>query len=276
MTGPAQGEIAPEVQAEIGRRLAGIEAAEDVRVLLAVESGSRAWGLPSPDSDYDVRFVYARPIDWYLSIEPRHDVIERPIDGDFDIGGWDLRKALQLLIKPNAAMHEWLESPIRYREDADAAARLRVLADDALHRTPAVFHYLHLGEGQWRQFIDGRDRVALKKYFYVLRPALALCWLRRNDGARVPMNIAELRAGCALPADTDAVLDDLIARKRRTKELGDGPRIPALDRFVAATFADARADPRPRRRPVEGLVERADEVFRDLVRDGRWGGRPCC
>ncbi len=262
-------QIEPDVRAEIERRLAEIEASENVRVLLAVESGSRAWGFPSPDSDYDVRFVYARPVDWYLSIDRRRDVIERPIDGDLDINGWDLKKALQLLIKPNAVMHEWLESPIKYREEAAATARLRALADETLHRIPATYHYLHLGEGQWRRFIDGRDRVAVKKYFYVLRPALALCWLRQNDDDRVPMNIAELRAGCDLPADVDAFLDDLIERKRSTKELGQGPRIPALDRFVTAAFAAARERAYSPRRPVKGLFEQANQLFRDLVLDQR-------
>ena len=81
--------------------LEAIEAEDNVRILFAIESGSRAWGFPSPDSDYDVRFVYARPLDWYLSLEPGRDVIERPINDDLDIGGWDLQKALKLMLKPN-------------------------------------------------------------------------------------------------------------------------------------------------------------------------------
>jgi len=92
--------ISPEIESVIQSKLTALEAEHDVRVLFAIESGSRAWGFPSPDSDYDVRFVYAHQPDWYLSIEPGRDVIELPIEGDWDINGWDIRKALGLLIKP--------------------------------------------------------------------------------------------------------------------------------------------------------------------------------
>ncbi len=81
--------------------LAEIEAQENVRIVYACESGSRAWGFPSSDSDYDVRFIYLHPLEWYLSIEKRRDVIERPITGVLDVNGWDLRKALQLFRKSN-------------------------------------------------------------------------------------------------------------------------------------------------------------------------------
>ncbi|MEM6906851.1 MAG: nucleotidyltransferase domain-containing protein, partial [Pseudomonadota bacterium] len=101
------------MRAEIMAKLTGIERDFGVRILFAIESGSRAWGFPSPDSDYDVRFVYVHPTDWYLSLTPGRDVIELPIRDDLDIGGWDLRKALNLLLKPNPVMLEWLSSPIR-------------------------------------------------------------------------------------------------------------------------------------------------------------------
>lgn len=80
-----------------------------MRFLIAVESGSRAWGFPSPDSDYDIRFIHIHPRDWYLSLQPGRDVIERPIIDNIDLNGWDLRKALGLLLKSNAVVSEWLE-----------------------------------------------------------------------------------------------------------------------------------------------------------------------
>ena len=226
-------DIAPEILAEIQARLDAIEAAEGVRILFAVESGSRAWGFPSPDSDYDVRFVYVRPRDWYLSIHPGRDVIETPIEGLFDVNGWDLKKALGLLIKPNPVLLEWLDSPIYYRRDDTAVTALKALADRTLHQVPATYHYRHLAESQWRRHIDRRDRVPLKKYFYVLRPVLALRWLRLNPNRRPPMNIQELRAGVGLPADVEAFVDDLLARKLVTKELGDGPRVEGCQRSVS-------------------------------------------
>ena len=109
--------IAPDVLDEIQQRLDLIVAEEDVRLLFAVESGSRAWGFPSPDSDYDVRFVYARHITDYLRLEDRRDVIERPIVDEIDLNGWDIKKALQLMLKSNAVISEWLQSPIVYRAE---------------------------------------------------------------------------------------------------------------------------------------------------------------
>jgi uncharacterized protein len=112
----------------VQRKLDDIERAHDVRVLFAVESGSRAWGFPSPDSDYDIRFVYLHPRDWYLSLVERRDVIEVPVDeDDHDISGWDFRKAMQLLLRSNPPLYEWLVSPIVYREDGAIMAALRVI-----------------------------------------------------------------------------------------------------------------------------------------------------
>lgn len=106
MTAATEDPIAPNVRREIERRLSAIEAEERVRVLMAVESGSRAWGFPSPDSDYDIRFIYVRPRDWYLSLSPGRDVIERPIVDEIDLNGWDIRKAFGLLLKSNAVVSE--------------------------------------------------------------------------------------------------------------------------------------------------------------------------
>lgn len=121
----------------IVKDLARIERQHGVRILLAVESGSRAWGFPSPDSDYDVRFLYVHPADWYLALDPRRDVIEQPISKDLDINGWDLRKALHLLCRSNATLGEWLVSPIVYKEDRAAAQMLRRLSKTAIHRKSA-------------------------------------------------------------------------------------------------------------------------------------------
>ena len=105
------------MEKEILKRIAEVEATENVTIFYACESGSRAWGFPSADSDYDVRFIYLRKPDWYLSIdvEDKRDVIERPINDELDISGWDLRKALKLLWKSNPPLLEWLVSPIVYK-----------------------------------------------------------------------------------------------------------------------------------------------------------------
>ena len=121
--------VEAEARAEIERRLAVIEAEDGVEILFAVESGSRAWGFASPDSDYDARFVYRHPRNWYLSVREARDVIERPILDDYDVNGWDLRKALRLLLKSNPPLYEWLRSPIVYRDHCGFRAALTDLAE---------------------------------------------------------------------------------------------------------------------------------------------------
>ena len=155
----AQLTIDPRVRQRIEAKLAEIEGQGAAKIILAVESGSRAWGFPSADSDYDVRFIYARRLDWYLSMERRRDVIECPIVDDLDVGGWNIRKALHLLLKANSSLVEWLTSPIRYREDEPAANALLDLAQRTEFRQSARFHYLRLGRSQYRGKIAGRDAV---------------------------------------------------------------------------------------------------------------------
>lgn len=99
----------------INEELDKIERKEGVRILHAVESGSRAWGFASPDSDYDVRFVYVRPKEDYLRLDEPKDVIEWQLDEVLDINGWDLKKALRQFAKGNVTLFEWSESPIVYR-----------------------------------------------------------------------------------------------------------------------------------------------------------------
>lgn len=249
---------------EVQRHLDSIEARQKCRILFAVESGSRAWGFPSPDSDYDVRFVYARPVDWYLGIYAGRDVIETPIEDDMDVNGWDLRKALHLVLKSNAVISEWMESPIFYRRDAAALRRLRRFADRALHPRALAYHYLHLARRQTAAKLT-REEVALKRYFYALRPALALRFLRMRAGRRPPMQLQALVAGTDLPSATVRTIDRLVNIKRATREMGSGPRIPVLDRLIAAEIAASA-------KLIAGAPERsasdigaADRLFRSLI-----------
>jgi predicted nucleotidyltransferase len=258
-------DIPADDRAEIETRLQAIERAEDLEILFAVESGSRAWGFPSPDSDYDVRFVYRRNLDSYLAIDSRRDVVELPIDLPFDINGWDLTKALQLLLKANPVLLEWLQSPIRYRWNDETCEKLLALAAKSQHLLPARYHYLRLGQRQWSCFVEDKEEVQLKKYFYVLRPALALRWLRLSPDRLPPMNLAELRSGTELPEDTSLLLDDLIARKAETREMGQGKRMDVLDRLIEEEFAKAEnAQDLPR---APDLTEEANALFREVVLD---------
>ncbi|MFT4252912.1 MAG: nucleotidyltransferase domain-containing protein [Caulobacter sp.] len=251
---------------QIARRLADIAREEGVRVLLAVESGSRAWGFHSPDSDYDVRFVYARPIADYLSLTPPRDVIERPIDDDLDIGGWDVAKALRLVARGNAVVSEWLSSPILYTEDADFRSVFEPIAQAWRDLHGDVAHYHGLARRQWGSFIEGREEVRLKKYFYVIRPAVALQWLRERGDAQPPMSLPRLLDHVRLPPETAEALEDLRRRKQAAGEtVGVGARIPAIDAYVREQMAWA-VGAKPSVAPRDpALWARTEAAFRALV-----------
>lgn len=218
-----------------------VEREHDVRILLAIESGSRAWGFPSPDSDYDCRFLFLRRRDDYLSPWLKRDVIEHPIEDELDVSGWELGKALKLLLKGNAVVVEWLTSPIVYRSDATLREALLALAGASSNRTGVARHYLHLGEKQRRSYFADGKPVRLKKLFYALRPAAALRWLRLHPEAAIaPMHFPTLMAQCDPPAEVAALVANLIARKAQTRELGDAPLPEPIVRFVDDEFALAR------------------------------------
>jgi predicted nucleotidyltransferase len=230
-----------ETVALIDARLDAIRRDNGVSIPLAIESGSRAWGFPSPDSDYDCRFFYIRPIDEYLSPWQRRDVIETPLEGEFDVNGWDLGKAIRLLLKGNATVIEWLTSPITYRGDAQFREEMLALAKAVARRNLVARHYLHLGERQRRAYFADDRAVPQKKIFYALRPASALRWLRYHPAQAVaPMHFPTLMAECDPPAEVAAITKDLMARKAVARELGEEPLPPAISAFIDSEFDLAR------------------------------------
>lgn len=258
--------IPPAIRSHIEATLAAVAAEKGVRILLAVESGSRAWGFGSPDSDYDVRFIYVHPRDWYLTLEERRDVIERPLDAHLvDLGGWDIRKALRLLLKSNPPLYEWLVSPITYLDDGDFRPAARALFERHATRRTLAGHYWSIARGQYHKEIAGDAEARLKKYFYVIRPLLSLLWTVQQQGPP-PMGIGDLLAATALPTDVRAAIDDLLEAKRTTPELGRGARIPAIDTWAEAAIAAYAPDrielPDP---PSTGTRPETDRLFRRLI-----------
>ncbi len=265
MTNP----VSPRMQAHIRALLDEIADEEGATILFAVESGSRAWGFHSPDSDYDVRFVYARPVDWHLSLARKRDVIERPIDGDMDLSGWELGKALRLAMGSNAVIAEWLQSPIVYAEVDGVREALTAFCAGALDRAAISWHYLALLRRQHDRARNEDGGVRLKRYFYALRPALALRWMRLADRAMPPMDMAALVAGADLsPAEAQA-LATLTERKKALTEAGEaGPPDPVLEALITAEVADAEtylADHR-RDQPRAKLWSEADALHRRYTR----------
>ncbi|XBB68706.1 nucleotidyltransferase domain-containing protein [Nocardioides sp. WV_118_6] len=253
----------PTAVAAIDARLAGVAAEHGVRVPWAIESGSRAWGFASPDSDYDCRFLFVRPVSAYLALWPARDVIETPLDAVLDVNGWDLAKAVRLATAGNATVGEWLRSPLVY--DGDPAFRDDLLALVADVADPAAVrrHYAHVARAQWDHAVDG-DEVRLKRVFYAVRPALTLRWLDEHTGVP-PMALDALLAEVGVPAEVGEELAALRDLKARTRELGTAavPRaIAPWVRDVLAGEEDGAAPPDPVRR------ERAEAGFRALLE--RW------
>jgi predicted nucleotidyltransferase len=212
-----------------------VEQMYDVRVLYACESGSRAWGFASRDSDYDVRFLYVHGRQWYLSIDDGRDVIEKPVCDELDVSGWELRKALRLLRKSNPPLLEWLKSPVVYLQDELFARDFRELASACYSPVRCFKHYLHMAFGNAQHYLKG-DQVCLKKYLYVLRPILACRWIERGLG-EPPMLFDELVDGALEEVDIRECIARLLEIKKAGDELNRSPRIEPLHRFIAAEIA---------------------------------------
>ncbi|AFC33328.1 YcgL [Paenibacillus mucilaginosus 3016] len=224
------------IREEIITQLHRIEEEENVRILYACESGSRAWGFPSQDSDYDVRFLYLRPLDWYLSIDEGRDVIERPISDRLDLSGWDLRKALRLFRKSNPPLLEWLQSPMPYLEKYTTAEQIRRISPLTFSPKSCIYHYLNMAKGNFREYLQG-DQVKIKKYFYVLRPLLACSWIEKY-GTMAPMEF-DVLVERLIPADSElyTAVQTLLARKKAGDELDYEPKVGPINAYLEEQIA---------------------------------------
>lgn len=258
--------ISPAARAHADVTLAAVAAEHGVRVLYAAESGSRAWGFGSPDSDYDVRFIYTHECNWYVSLYEHRDVIERPLDQHLvDLAGWDVRKALRLMLRSNPAFYEWLVSPIVYADDGIFRTDAQRLFEEHASPRALAHHYWSIARGQWKTEIDGLEQVKLKKYFYLIRPLLSLAHVI-GHGTPPPMSIGALLDGATIPEAVRSSISDLLARKRSAPELGRGPRMPALDAWVLEQLQvsdpSKLALPDTSRRDAR---EAADHLFRRVI-----------
>lgn len=255
-------ELDAHIVAAIDRTLDRFTADEHIRIPLAIESGSRAWGFPSPDSDYDCRFVYQRPLRDYVSLYPPRDVIETPHDPIFDIAGWDLAKALKLMVKGNAVIIEWLTSPIVYRADGGFRDRMPALATEIVDRNLVARHYQHLALSMRQKAEDVGDDMPIKKVFYILRPAMALRWLRqRPTEAVAPMHFPTLCAGTDLDAAQRDEIASMLVEKARTREMGRGGASPLLLDLVDRELDLAADWIAAERTPEDARRRQADAFF---------------
>lgn len=241
------------------KELQAIESEANVRVLLAVESGSRAWGFASPDSDYDVRFIYVHKPNWYSTIFEERDVIEKMLPGDLDVSGWELRKSLRLFSKCNLALNEWIGSPVLYQDVPGFRLELGMLIPAFFNPLGATHHYKSMAK-QALSSMTPDGRISIKKFLYATRALMACRWVKRYQ-SQPPTEFLEMVRNL-VAADERSQIEQLVLQKSLAVEKAeiviDGFRSAEiqseLDAFDRADFAFEK--------PTRSTVEMLDTILR--------------
>lgn len=216
--------------AQIQQQLIQLEEIQQIKILYAVESGSRAWGFASQNSDWDVRFIYVHTLDWYLGIDKKPDNIELMLPNDLDLSGWELQKTLRLFRKSNPPLLEWLRSPIVYQQSGNFLNRIREAANRFFNPTGCLYHYYHMARRNWEAYFK-TDEVRLKKYLYVLRPIFACMWIERTE-TMAPMEFDTLLQQEVIDDPLRQAINDLLVKKKSGTEMDKGIRIKVIDHFL--------------------------------------------
>lgn len=247
---------------EIKAKLSQIEERENIRILYACESGSRAWGFESPDSDYDVRFIFVRPFEDYLRIKELPDFIEAELNEIYDINGWDLKKFFKQVYKSNPVLFEWANSPVVYRTTPDWNCVKTIMKDFVL-QAAMIHHYRGMAKSNIRKNFFTSE-VVLKKYLYVLRPVLACEWIMQKHS--VPPTEFSKLADEVLPIELKDSVKELLAGKMRSGEKEKGTRIPQLDSFIEAKLNEASSFSGPDE--IQNPYEKLDKLFMNIIQQG--------
>ncbi|MGI8668499.1 MAG: nucleotidyltransferase domain-containing protein [Aridibacter sp.] len=248
---------------EIKKELAQIEEKSGIKILLAVESGSRAWGFASTDSDWDVRYIYIHKLDWYLKIDDLKDSQEEILPNDLDLSGWELKKALKLFRKSNPPMLEWLRSPIVYLEQFSTAQSLREMSKTYFNPKSCMYHYLSMARNNFREFLQ-KDLVKSKKYFYVLRPVLACDWIKEKN-TFPPIEFQYLVDSQIKDKKIKSEIAELLKRKMAGEELKEEPKIEILNEFLDQKiefYKDYVEQIKPNDKPQTILL---DALFKETI-----------
>jgi predicted nucleotidyltransferase len=253
---------------QIKNQLFRLEQQHNIRILYAVESGSRAWGFASTDSDWDVRYIYVHRLDWYLDIDNKKDSQEEILPNGIDLSGWELKKALRLFRKSNPPMLEWLRSPIVYLQRFSTADRLREFTKEYFSPKSCLYHYLHMAEGNFREYLQ-TDNVRVKKYFYVLRPILACDWIKQT-GTRAPMEFQKLVDSQVTDRCVKAEIQNLLTRKITGEELNVEPKNQILNDFLVQKIDFYNDYVTSIEQPEQPDSARLNELFRFTLKEV-WG-----
>ena len=242
-----------------------IEEENEIKILLAVESGSRAWGFASTDSDWDVRFIYVHKPSWYLSIDDKKDNIEQMLPGELDVAGWELRKTLKLFRKSNPPLLEWLLSPIIYIEQYSTAKKLRGLLAEYFNAKSCTYHYLSMAKRNFKHYLQ-KDFVRTKKYFYVLRPILACKWIEQTN-TMPPMEFQKLIGAQVFDARLLKEINNLLDRKIKGEELNEGPQIQILNEYLKKEIEHFEQEVKEYPGDIKPLTDKLDKLFRATLEE---------
>jgi predicted nucleotidyltransferase len=249
----------------IKQNLEEIERTENVKILYATESGSRMWGFASPDSDYDVRFIYVRPVEFYLKLEKTSDVIEWKLDDVLDINGWDLQKMLRLLHTSNPTLFEWASSPLIYKTTPEWE-KIRGVVNDYFISKTSMHHYLSMAKRHISVYLETPD-VSLKKYFYGIRPVLACKWIAEK-GTPPPVLFSELM-DAELDDEFKPLINDLLRRKSDTNESGKILRIDELNAYIKSEIEKTESLINSLPKDQKSGFEELDRIFTDIILNNR-------
>lgn len=252
------------MEARINEQLKAIADDRNLRILLACETGSRAWGFPSLDSDYDVRIVYVHERDWYISLNERKDSLELMLDdGELDITGWELRKSLRLLWKSNPPLLERIQSPIIYKSNAEFLAGIKPLAARCYSPIATMHHYLSMAL-KFREAMAGQEEGKLKGFFYALRTTLACKWIMEQDSPP-PIEFGLMLHGLGIRSGLIERVDQLIELKSGKTEAYIHP----MDKELLSLMNDvlATAEQKAKTLPAaKADMKELDAFFREMVR----------
>jgi len=213
--------------------LKDIEQKKQIQILYACETGSRAWGFPSPDSDYDIRFIYRHQKDWYLSLNKQKDSIEQMIGHEWDITGWELRKSLVMLKKSNAALIERFQSPVVYMDTDNYGGKFLELIKAYYSPTAVFYHHYALAKKFWEDLKD-EPIIKLKSFFYLVRSLLSCNYIVHNNDV-VPMHIEGLMQN--IPVTIHQLLQELMVLKSGVGEQYTHPASTVLNSWIVEVWA---------------------------------------
>lgn len=246
-------------------KLKEIEKSHGIKILFACETGSRAWGFHSPDSDYDIRLIYMHEQDWYLSLSEKKDTIEMMLDnGNLDITGWDLKKCLQLMWKSNGAFLERVQSPIVYLEAKNISSLLQEYSNKCFSPVATMYHYLGLAKNSFSEIID-RDEIKLKKLFYALRATLACKWIIEKDSVP-PIVFAKMVEELSFSNALKDKIHASIELKSGKNESYIHPAEKELNTFITEELEKAENAAKGLRGRKEKEVD-LDSLFRDILKN---------